>query len=227
MNRIALFAFFLSAVGLLHAQEASPTPIQILEISANDPLAASNAPPKANPKMDKEVDLTKTANAPDPFAIEPPTDIPHPDKIPELTGPLPDEDDQPALPAINGTVEITAKDNTHIITAQVGNLIRIILESNPSAGYNWELYDFKFGIAVFHSSELVPRDTGNVLFGAPGDTVVTLQAIEQGSQTIALIYRRPWEPVDQAVAHFAFRLEVIKPAETPAPPPTTSPLPTP
>lgn len=229
MNRLALIVLFLSTAGLLHAQQSTSTPtsIPVLENSTNDPLTISNLPSPLNPKMDKQVDLTKTPNAPDPFSIEPPTDIPNPEKIPELTSPLPDEDKQPALPSINGTVEVTAKNNGHNITAHVGNLIRITLKSDPSAGYNWELHNFQFGAAIFHSSELIAQDGGNVLFGAPGDTVISLQAIEPGTQAIELIYRRPWESVDQATARFAFQLEVKKSEATPSESPTASPTPAP
>lgn len=229
MNRLAWIALFLPAASLLHAQEPAPSPAQtsipVLEISADETPVATNQPAKSNPKLDKQVNLAETPDAPDPFAIEPPADAPAPEKIPELTGPLPDEEESRPLPPVSGTVAITAKDNGQTVAARVGNLIRITLESNPSTGYNWELHDFKFGPSIFHGSELVPRDGGNVLFGAPGDTVITLQAIEPGAQNIALIYRRPWEPVEQAAARFAFQLDVEKPAAPSPAPPVPTPAP--
>lgn len=222
MNRFVRIAIFLSAASLLYAQEQTPPPvgaresIPVLEISA-DETSVTNQPTKPNPKLNKEVDLTGASDATDPFAIEPPADAPAPEAIPEITTPLPGEEEAHSLPPVNGTVDVSAKDNAQIISAQVGNLIRITLESNPSTGYNWELHNFKFGPAVFHSSELIPRKGGNVLFGAPGDTVITLQAVEPGSQNIELIYRRPWETVDESTARFAFQLDVKTPAPSPTP----------
>src|SRR5690606_36672316 len=143
-----------------------------------------------------EINLADSPGA-DSLEITPPPDSPDPEKAEEIKEPLPGEDEPRVLPTVTGTVEVTAKDEGKTIRAVVGNLVRITLESHPSTGYNWELRDFEFGTAVFNSSDLVARQGGNVLFGAPGDTVITLQAVEPGEQDIKLVYRRLWEPPDQ------------------------------
>ncbi len=221
MKRLVRITVFLSAAGLLQAQE--PAAIPLLEITGDGQSAPAEKPGNASPKMNKEVHLAdKPDAAPGPFDIEPPADSPDPEKTGELTSPLPGDEEQPPRPPVTGTVEVTAKDNGQIVPAQVGNLIRITLESHPSAGYNWELRGFDFGVAVFHTSELAARAEGNVLFGAPGDTIITLQAVKPGTQNIELVYRRPWEPPDQVEARFVFQLEVAgspdaSPVPTPAP----------
>lgn len=172
--------------------------------------------------MKEEVNLAETPTADD-FTITPPADEPDAGSAPELTGKLEGDEETTPRPAVTGTVEVGAKDQNQVVRAAIGNLVRITLESNPSTGYNWELRDFEFGVAVFHSSDLVARDNaGNVLFGAPGDTVITLQAVKPGRQDIKLVYRRQWEPPDQVAETFQFQLEVAgDPADSSAPPAAT------
>ena len=198
---------------------SSATPASTEQLS--EPVPAPEIPSADSAKMKEEVNLSETPTAED-FNITAPADEPDADAAPEVTGKL--EGDEPATPRpeVTGTIEVTAQDQNRIVRAAVGNLIRITLESNPSTGYNWELRDFDFGVAVFHTSDLVARDNGgNVLFGAPGDTVITLQAVKLGTQDITLVYRRQWEPPDQVAQTFSFKLEVA--GETSAP--DTAPAP--
>lgn len=227
MKRLALIAALFSAAGLLRAEDKAASPAAAatpLQISADDGGALTEKSGTSNPKMNKEVDVASVPESEGPFDIEPPPGSPDPAKTAEITGPLPGDEEPRPLPPVAGTVEITAKDNNRVVAAKVGDLLRITLESNPSTGYNWELRGFDFGVAVFHGSELKARSGGNVLFGAPGDTIMTLQAVEPGKQNIELVYRRPWEAPDQIAGRFAFTLEV---AGTPAPQSSPSPVPSP
>jgi predicted secreted protein len=181
----------------------SPTPAGEMEIDAAAPAPND----KLAPVLREEVNLMDLENA-ESMEIPAPPGAPDPDKAPMVIEPMEGEEESPARPEPTGTVEVTAADQGKIINAKLGNLIRISLESNPSTGYNWELRDFEYGTAVFSSSDLVARKTGNVLFGAPGDTVITLQAVKPGTQKILLVYRRPWEPQDQVAKSFSFQLEV-------------------
>ena len=193
---------------------ASPSPATAVSAPA-EPIASPEPPPVDSAKMKEEVNLADTPGADD-FTIVPPSDEPDAENAPEVTGKLEGDEETTPRPAVSGTIEVSAKDQDQIVRAAVGNLIRITLESNPSTGYNWELRDFEFGVAVFNTSDLVARDNGgNVLFGAPGDTVITLQAVKPGTQDIKLVYRRQWEPPDQVAETFTFKLEVA--GETSAP----------
>lgn len=227
----AALALTLASTG---AQEPDPSPTGEATSPAASPSPATTASTPAGPaaapeplsadsaKMKEEVNLAETPGA-DEFTIAPPADEPGAETATEVTGKLEGDEETKPRPAVTGTVEVTAKDQNQIVRATVGNLIRITLESNPSTGYNWELRDFDYGVAEFYSSDLVARQTdGNVLFGAPGDTVITIQAVKTGNQDITLVYRRQWEPPDQVEATFAFKLEVAgddaaAPATSPAP----------
>ncbi len=188
---------------------ASPSP-------ATTVPSTPELPPADSSKLKEEVNLADTESA-ESMEIPVPADEPNPDKAGVLTGKLPGDDGAPEPPPATGTVEVTAKDNGKTVNATVGNLVRITLESNPSTGYNWELRDFDYAAAIFNSSDLVARKSGNVLMGAPGDTIIVLQAVELGSQQITAVYRRPWEAPDQVAATFSFQLEVDAPPSAPAP----------
>lgn len=216
-----LFALaLLCGLEISRAQQTAPTP----EVSPS-PAAekVSNAP-----KMNEAVNLTETAR-PENIEIPAPPDEKSPDKSGEIKEPLPDEEATAPAPPVNGKVEVTAAEAGKIVRAAVGNLVTITLQSNPSTGYNWELRDFDYGVAAFYKSETIAADSGNVLFGAPTKTVVTLQAVKPGTQEVKLVYRRLWEPPDRVAETFQFQLQVgvaqpsstvnsASPAPTPAAP---------
>jgi inhibitor of cysteine peptidase len=222
MIRLLLIFVLLAAAGNLQAQETVPTP----EPSPTAEEAVSGAP-----KMNEAVDLTEAAPAEN-MEIPPPAGEETLEKTEEITGKLPDEEDSAPAPPVTGKVEVTAADAGKAVRAAVGNLITITLQSNPSTGYNWELRDFDYGVADFYKSETIAPEGGNVLFGAPTQTLVTLQAVKPGTQEIKLAYRRLWEPPDQVAETFQFFLQVdgaeAPPAQassTSAPSPGASPAP--
>ena len=219
-------ALALIPFGLLRAEEASPTPSPAASPSVENPTtyetdAGSTA---LAPALREEVNLAETGNT---EAMEIPVapDAPDPRKTGEITETLPGDEPTPQRPPVTGTVEVTAANNGQTVKAGVGNLVRVTLESNPSTGYNWELRDFEYGAADFYGSDVVARKGGNVLVGAPGDTVITLQAVKPGAQTITIVYRRPWEAPDQVAATFSFQLEVAGDTAAPTASPAASPAP--
>lgn len=217
MKTAVLLAALLAAPAFLLAQTPTPsratTEVPATASTSDETPSAPSADPAA---LRGEVNLVDTENA-ESMEIPVAPDAPNPDKAGVLTGKLPGDEDAPEPPPVNGTVEVSAKNNGQTVTADVGNLVRITLESNPSTGYNWELRDFDYGAAIFNSSDLVARKSGNVLMGAPGDTVIVLQAVAPGTQQITAVYRRPWEAPDQVAATFSFQLEVKAPPAAPAP----------
>jgi predicted secreted protein len=217
----ALVLFCGLAVCRAQEQAATPEPSPSLVVTE-----ASNAP-----KMDAAVDLTETAPAEN-MEIPAPPDEPDPEKTEELKEPLPEEEPAAPAPPVTGKVEVSAVEAGKAVRAAVGNLIVITLQSNPSTGYNWELRDFDYGVADFYKSETVAPEGGNVLFGAPTKTIVTLQAVKPGSQDVTLVYRRLWEPPNQVAETFQFRLLVdgteaptSETSASPAPSPEASPAP--
>ena len=219
MIRLFLSFALLCAAETLRAQEEAPAP------EPSPAAEATEAP--GLPKMNEAVDLTEAAPAEN-MEIPPPAGEETLEQAAEITGQLPGEEKTAPTPPVTGEVKVTAAEAGKVVRAAVGNLVTITLQSNPSTGYNWELRDFDYGVSDFFKSETVPADGGNVLFGAPSKTVITLQAIKPGTQDIKLVYRRLWEPPDQVAETFAFRLQVEeaeKSAGTTAPAPVATPTP--
>lgn len=222
MKRTLFFAATLLAMPFVRAADpvtASNDVIPVLEISGDEKLAPATTHDPNAPKLQEKVDLSKHQTSEN-FEIQPLKDSPNPESTGEITEALPGDEEAAARIPASGTVDVTAKNQGKVVRAEIGNIVRIVLESNPGTGYNWELRDFDDGVATYYSSELVARQGGNVLFGAPADTVISLQAAKPGTQDIKLVYRRPWEAPDQVAAAFAIRLEVPegpKPEATPTP----------
>ncbi|MBS3820288.1 MAG: hypothetical protein GVY16_02035 [Planctomycetes bacterium] len=114
------------------------------------------------------------------------------------------------------TVLISAGDAGKTRQAQVGELIAIDLKGNPTTGYAWVL-DGIDGRAI--------RQVGSVKFvkpqaeadqkrrlGAGGVFHATFQAVEAGTATVSLAYRRPWEKDKEPARTFSVTIDV-KPAK--------------
>ena len=227
MKVLLVPCLFFAALGATWAQDPAPAATPSPSPAAQDPNAEPTVPDPAvlGPALREEVNLADTANS-ESMEIPPPPDATDPEAAGEIAGKLPGDEEVPQRPPVTGTLEVTAQDNGKVVSAALGNLIRITLESNPSTGYNWELRDFDYGVADFYSSDVVARQgKGNVLFGAPADTVITIQAIKPGTQDTTLFYRRQWEPPDQIEATFRFQLEVAGDAAAPDAPHASTPTP--
>jgi predicted secreted protein/Tol biopolymer transport system component len=91
--------------------------------------------------------------------------------------------------------EVGEDDNGGQIELELGRILVVTLESNPTTGYKWEQADAQEhilqqkGEAVF-----IPADTGEMpLAGGGGQQVLRFKAIRTGRTTLKLIYHRPWE----------------------------------
>ena len=226
MKVLLVPCLFFAALGATWAQDPAPAATPSPSPAAQDPNAEPTVPDPAalGPALREEVNLADTANS-ESMEIPPPPDATDPEAAGEIAGKLPGDEEVPQRQPVTGTLEVTAQDNGKVVSAALGNLIRITLESNPSTGYNWELRDFEYGAADFYASDVVARKSGNVFVGAPGNTILTLQAVKAGTQQITAVYRRPWEAPDQVAATFSFQLEVAGDKAEPAAPPEASPAP--
>ena len=84
------------------------------------------------------------------------------------------------------------------IEVTAGNEFKIIIESNPSTGYHWELVGgLDEGLLQFISSEY--RATEPILPGSSGKEAWTFKALAPGETTIVLGYYPPSnDPVEPA-----------------------------
>ena len=117
-----------------------------------------------------------------------------------------------AIFAIGGTIAAAAADTNAIlalnaadsgkqITANAGDSFTITLDSNPSTGFSWSISAITDESVIDDvSNEFKGADTGMV--GAGGQEVWTFEAVDKGSSTIEMKYRRSWEQGVEPAATF-------------------------
>ena len=90
----------------------------------------------------------------------------------------------------------------------VGDVIRVVLGSNPSTGYNWGTPDISDGtvIEVAGESEYIPPD--EELPGAAGFEEFKFKAREKGTSTVELEYSQPWEGGEKGTWKFTLSVTV-------------------
>lgn len=92
-----------------------------------------------------------------------------------------------------------------------GDTIAVHLDANPSTGYRWELLRLA-GASVVQVGlpDYQPETAAGVpRVGAPGHTTFRFRAMQPGTSSIDLAYRRPFEP-DVAPAR-TVRFEIAVP----------------
>lgn len=83
--------------------------------------------------------------------------------------------------------------NNETYTVVLDSLIIIILEENPTTGYQWNTSVTDGLVVLGDTSE--PSDTSGNLVGAGGRHVWVLYAIDTGTYTFNAVYKRPWEEI--------------------------------
>jgi len=108
------------------------------------------------------------------------------------------------------TVDVNEADDGGQIELELGKLLVVTLESNPSTGYRWELVENnesilkQFGEVEFKSSE-----TGDPpMVGAGGWEIFRFKAVSAGQMNLELVYHRSWEDVEPLKT---FSIQVVVP----------------
>lgn len=103
-----------------------------------------------------------------------------------------------------GPAELQISDPAKNLEATVGNEFKILIESNPSTGYHWELVgDLDATVVEFVSNEY--KGDEPAIPGSGGVQVWTFKAVSAGEAQITLGYYPPSnEPTDpQQIVTFA------------------------
>jgi inhibitor of cysteine peptidase len=88
------------------------------------------------------------------------------------------------------------RDPAALIEVEKGDEFAIVLESNPTTGYQWKLAEpLEAEIVVLVKTEYEAPDTE--LLGAGGEEKWTFKAEGLGDTSITLAYVRPWEDADE------------------------------
>ena len=97
------------------------------------------------------------------------------------------------------------------IEIEEGLEFAIVLESNPTTGYQWQLaepLDGKILSLVSATFESKGGGEGEEKVGAPGEEVWTFEAVGPGKAEITLAYARPWEKEAAPEETKTFKVEV-------------------
>jgi N-acetylneuraminic acid mutarotase/predicted secreted protein len=96
------------------------------------------------------------------------------------------------------TVDVNEADDGGQIELELGQILVVTLESNPSTGYRWELLENNESILKqFGQAEFKPSDTSEPpMVGAGGWEIFRFKAVSSGQMTLELVYHRSWEDVE-------------------------------
>ena len=96
------------------------------------------------------------------------------------------------------TVDVNDADDGGQVELELGKLLVVTLESNPSTGYCWELIENNESILKqFGQVEYNPSDTSDPpMVGAGGWEIFRFKAVSAGQMTLELVYHRSWEDAE-------------------------------
>lgn len=96
-------------------------------------------------------------------------------------------------------VALTAAHKGSQVEVAVGQQILVTLDGNPSTGYSWEVKDLDTSL-LEQVGEAEFESRAPSLLGSGGTLTLTFKALQAGTTTLTLVYRRPWEtevePID-------------------------------
>ena len=93
--------------------------------------------------------------------------------------------------AASGEVKVDADDNGKTVDLNVGQVLAVSLESNPTTGYAWEPVDFEGGVLQQDGEwEFEPESDA---VGAGGVQTLRFKATEAGTMELKLVYHKSWE----------------------------------
>lgn len=101
-----------------------------------------------------------------------------------------------ANPSIQGTTNMTEKTEEYLnpgepIKVKAGQRFTIMMRSNPTTGYGWQLSKALDNKITLVTNTYIPPDSK--LCGAGGHEVWTFKAIGEGQTEISMKYVRSWE----------------------------------
>lgn len=105
------------------------------------------------------------------------------------------------------------KDPEETIEVEEGLKFSLVLESNPTTGYQWQLAEPLDGevislVSATFESKGGGHAEGEEKLGAPGEEIWTFEAVGAGKAEIKMAYVRPWEKEKAPEESKTFKVEV-------------------
>jgi inhibitor of cysteine peptidase len=104
-------------------------------------------------------------------------------------------------------VEVTEEDDGASVRLDVGQELRVMLESNPSTGYTWVVEEDTSGI-LESAGEPTWEASDPSAVGSPGMSTLVFEGVRPGQTELVLSYRRPWEMTVTPDASFSLDVAV-------------------
>jgi len=104
------------------------------------------------------------------------------------------------------TITLTRADHGKSIEVQVGDLITVSLDENPTTGFRWAIDKSDDDVVALQSSEYAAASGSRM--GGGGQRVVTFEARKAGVAVIHLKLWREWEGDQSITQRFAVTLRV-------------------
>jgi inhibitor of cysteine peptidase len=124
-----------------------------------------------------------------------------------------DADNYQMLPVISGdsaNMKLDASANATTQQLKKGEVMSITLESNPSTGYAWyaTISDTTVLVQMGEPEYITPAESTTPIVGAAGQQAFLFQAVESGTTTLTLDYKRAWETDVQPEQTISLTVEV-------------------
>ena len=92
-----------------------------------------------------------------------------------------------------GEVTLTAADDGRQIEIEVGQILVVTLEANPSTGYRWDWVPSEAGILQQSGEAEFKQSNAKEVVGTPELQTMRFEAVDSGTTDLQLVYHRPWE----------------------------------
>jgi predicted secreted protein len=114
--------------------------------------------------------------------------------------------DATEFPATLKQIQVTEADHGKEYTLNPGDSLIIVLESNPSTGYAWEVKPVDNPVLQLSGEAVFKADSEKL--GSPGKATLTFNAVNSGTQALTLIYHRSNEKDVQPSKTFTINVTV-------------------
>ena len=109
---------------------------------------------------------------------------------------------------IMSDITLTQADSGKSMTIRHGETMKLILNENPSTGFQWKIEQSNEDILKLQTSKYSLPDKTRA--GITGERVFTFLANNSGKTRLILKYWRAWEGDKSTIEHFEANFEVIK-----------------
>jgi predicted secreted protein len=94
-------------------------------------------------------------------------------------------------PRVRGPVKVVERDSGSMVDLRVGDQVEIVLDTNPTTGYVWEVASLDITVVRQVGDARFAPDSEAI--GAGGTLTLVFEAIVPGEQVLSLIYHRTFE----------------------------------